>query len=106
MRHVTVARLALALVALLAAAALLFAWHQVGGATPRGRSDEPADVLFDRNCGACHELDELAADLREAPDPARVILETLSLLADHGATDGPQDLSIAWLLLQRARASR
>jgi len=112
-RHVTVARLALGLVAFLAAALALFAWHQVG-ASPRGArvtgaavvAGERPEELFARQCAVCHELEELAAGLREAADPAQAVLDLLLFLTDHGATDGAQDLGLAALLLQCSRTPR
>lgn len=112
MRHAAVLRLALALAGLLAAASLLFAWHRAsrgagaGSERAGGAPEEGPDALFARHCGACHDRAELAAGLREAPDPARAVLELLDLLDGHGSADGGEDRALAAWLLEGAGEGR
>lgn len=109
MRHAVVARVALSLAALLAAAALVFAWHQADRA-PRGVPAEEGGVLtgvdgrasYERHCAGCHDAGELAARLASAPDPAGTVLEWLELLEDHGtATTGEDVAIVSWLHARR-----
>lgn len=118
MRHHVVRRIALALVALLSAAALVFAWRQSGtparGAAPAGAGASAggaadaldARALFELDCAGCHEAADLADGLAAAPEPGPALLALLDLLDGHGTTGPAEDRAIAELLWELAREAR
>jgi mono/diheme cytochrome c family protein len=104
MRHTDVSRFSLALAALLAAAALAFAWI-VGPAEAREPGGAGAgERLFSLRCGACHVSAELAASLRDHPDRDAAVRALLEYLGGHGDASAPEARAIVEHL--RALAER
>lgn len=105
MRHRIVTRACLALAAVLAAAALAFAWHhaELAPAQPPRTAEPRAAEAFDLHCAACHDLADLAADLAAAPDRAAAVLDLLAFLEEHGDAAPDEDLAVARELLEAAR---
>lgn len=99
MRHQVVKRLTLALTAVIALSALLFAWlvrDEPASVPTRGPSVSSDDermgaALFERYCGACHA----AADLRPAlGSGAAARADWEQFLLDHGDADLEEDRHI------------
>lgn len=93
MHHVIVTRVSVSLCVLFAACILGFA-ALVHDPEPAGRDEaepEPGRALFDRHCGRCHGVGELAADLARAPDREARMAELEGFLESHGRASAAED---------------
>lgn len=102
MHHVIVTRVSLTLSILLLMLVVGFALvvgspvspaTAEGGAEGSAPKDAAAD-LYDRYCGACHEVNELVEGLQQAEDPDALVAEWLRFLERHGRASPEQDMEI------------
>lgn len=96
MHHVIVTRVSVSLCALFAVCILAFA-ALVHDPEPAGKIEaapESGKALFDRYCGRCHGVDELAADLAQAADRQARMAELERFLESHGRASAAEDRSI------------
>lgn len=96
MHHVIVTRVSVSLCVLFAVCILGFALlvHDSEPAGEDGADPATGRALFDQYCGRCHGVEELAADLAQAPDREARIAELERFLESHGRSSAPEDRSI------------
>lgn len=103
MRHQDVTLASLALTLSVVGICALFAQCRASGARVAS-GIEPVERVFARLCADCHEPQELAESLRDAPDQGGAVLDMLEFLAVHGgATDAEDRALLRWICAPATR---
>jgi mono/diheme cytochrome c family protein len=106
MRHHVVTRIVVSLVALWAAAVVLFAWAvrqpPAPPADPTVEREGPSgEDLFARHCAMCHEPDDIGIAYRESSDRQAAAVALAEFLVDHYGPGPDGNARIARYLLER-----